>query len=210
MVSQSTKYDHLFKNIIPNAIGGIRIFSKDDEYVKPQDYDNVLNLENRIWAELFQNLEFLLDQYASREYLLGMRTLPIPNNMFPEFEAISPLIENSTGWTLVPVAGFLDEELFFDINKKRQFPVTDIIRQSPRFEEKYAGIDIQNDEGYTPEPDIFHDIQGHIPFLMNKKYADFMWEIGVLGDEIIKDERGLGPDLMAHNLKRLQNYAWWT
>lgn len=37
-----------------------------------------------------------------------------------------------------------------------------------------------------------------------------MWEIGVLGDEILKDERGLGPDLVAHNLKRLQNFAWWT
>jgi phenylalanine-4-hydroxylase len=210
MVSQSTKYNHLFENVIPNAVGGIRIFGKNDNYAKPQDYDNVLNLENRIWAELFQNLEFLLDQYSSREYLLGLRSLPIPNNMFPEFDAISPLIENSTGWTLISVAGFLDEELFFDINKKRQFPVTEIIRQSPRFAEKYAGIDIQNDDGYTPEPDIFHDIQGHIPFLMNKKYADFMWEIGVLGDEIIKDERGLGLDLVAHNLKRLQNFAWWT
>ena len=210
MVSQSTKYDHLFKNVIPNTIEGIRIFGKNDNYTKPQDYDNVLNLENRIWADLFQNLEFLLDQYSSREYLLGLRSLPIPNNMFPEFEAISPLIENSTGWTLISVAGFLDEELFFDINKKRQFPVTEIIRQSPRFAEKYAGINIQNDEGYTPEPDIFHDIQGHVPFLMNKKYADFMWEIGALGDEIIKDERGLGPDLVAHNLKRLQNFAWWT
>ena len=210
MVSQSTKYNHLFENVIPNAVGGIRIFGKNDNYAKPQDYDNVLNLENRIWAELFQNLEFLLDQYSSREYLLGLRSLPIPNNMFPDFEAISPLIENSTGWTLISVAGFLDEELFFDINKKRQFPVTEIIRQSPRFAEKYAGIDIQNDDGYTPEPDIFHDIQGHIPFLMNKKYAEFMWEIGVLGDEILKDERGLGPDLVAHNLKRLQNFAWWT
>ena len=210
MVSQSTKYNHLFENVIPNAVGGIRIFGKNDNYAKPQDYDNVLNLENRIWAELFQNLEFLLDQYSSREYLLGLRSLPIPNNMFPEFDAISPLIENSTGWTLISVAGFLDEELFFDINKKRQFPVTEIIRQSPRFAEKYAGIDIQNDDGYTPEPDIFHDIQGHIPFLMNKKYAEFMWEIGVLGDEILKDERGLGPDLVAHNLKRLQNFAWWT
>ena len=210
MVSQYTKYDHLFENVIPNTIEGIQIFNKNDNYTKPQDYDNVLNLENRIWAELFQNLEFLLDQYSSREYLLGLRSLPIPNNMFPEFEAISPLIENSTGWTLISVAGFLDEELFFDINKKRQFPVTEIIRQSPRFAEKYAGINIQNDEGYTPEPDIFHDIQGHVPFLMNKKYADFMWEIGVLGDEIIKDERGLGPDLVAHNLKRLQNFAWWT
>jgi len=210
MVSQSTKYDHLFKNVIPNSIEGIKIFGVDDPYIKHQKYDDVTNLENRIWGELFQKLEFLLDQYASCEYLLGLRTLPIPNNMFPEFETISPLIENSTGWTLVPVAGFLDEELFFEINKKRQFPVTDIIRQSPRFDEKYAGIDIQNDKGYTPEPDIFHDVQAHIPFLMNKDYAQFMWEIGVLGDEIIKDKRGLGPDLVSHNLKRLQNYAWWT
>ena len=210
MISQSTKYDHLFENVIPNSVGGIRIFNKNDSYIKPQDYDNVLNLENRIWAELFQNLEFLLDQYSSREYLLGLRSLPIPNNMFPEFESISPLIENSTGWTLIPVAGFLDEELFFETNKKRQFPVTDIIRQSPRFIEKYAGINIQNDDGYTPEPDIFHDIQGHVPFLMNKNYADFMWEIGALGDEILKDGRCLGPDLVAHNLKRLQNFAWWT
>ena len=210
MVSQSTKYDHLFKNVIPNSIEGIKIFGVDDPYIKHQKYDDVTNLENRIWGELFQKLEFLLDQYASCEYLLGLRSLPIPNNMFPEFETISPLIENSTGWTLVPVAGFLDEELFFEINKKRQFPVTDIIRQSPRFDEKYAGIDIQNDKGYTPEPDIFHDVQAHIPFLMNKDYAQFMWEIGVLGDEIIKDKRGLGPDLVSHNLKRLQNYAWWT
>jgi len=210
MVSQSTKYDHLFKNVIPNSIEGIKIFGVEDPYIKHQKYDDVTNLENRIWGELFQKLEFLLDQYASCEYLLGLRSLPIPNNMFPEFETISPLIENSTGWTLVPVAGFLDEELFFEINKNRQFPVTDIIRQSPRFDEKYSGTDIQNDIGYTPEPDIFHDVQAHIPFLMNKDYAQFMWEIGVLGDEIIKDKRGLGPDLVSHNLKRLQNYAWWT
>ena len=209
MVSQSTKYDHLFKNVIPNSIEGIKIFGVEDPYIKHQKYDDVTNLENRIWGELFQKLEFLLDQYASCEYLLGLRSLPIPNNMFPEFETISPLIENSTGWTLVPVAGFLDEELFFEINKNRQFPVTDIIRQSPRFDEKYSGTDIQNDKGYTPEPDIFHDVQAHIPFLMNKDYAQFMWEIGVLGDEIIKDKRGLGPDLVSHNLKRLQNYAGW-
>ena len=108
------------------------------------------------------------------------------------------------------MAGFLDEELFFDINKKRQFPVTEIIRKSPRFDEKYSGIEIKNNKGYTPEPDIFHDIQAHVPFLMNKDYAQFMLEVGVLGDEIIKNSRDLGPELVAHNLKRLQNFAWWT
>ena len=84
---------------------------------------------------------------------------------------------------MVPVSGFLDEELFFEINKKRQFPVTDIIRRSPRFDEKYSGTKIINKKGYTPEPDIFHDVQAHVPFLMNVEYADFMWQVGVVGDE---------------------------
>jgi phenylalanine-4-hydroxylase len=139
-----------------------------------------------------------------------MRTLPIPTDRFPEFDAISPLIENSTDWQLVPVSGFLTEELFFDLSANRKFPVTDIIRKSPRFEKKYEEKNIQNEEGYTPEPDIFHDIQGHIPFLMNRPYADFMHKEGTLGDKILKDERGLGEELVSHNLRRLQNFAWWT
>ena len=105
---------------------------------------------------------------------------------------------------MLPVEGFLDEELFFDINKKKQFPVTDIIRRSPRFDEKYSSMQIKNNKGYTPEPDIFHDVQAHVPFLMDNDYAEFMWQVGLLGDEIIRDERGLGSDLVAHNLKRLQ------
>ena len=210
MTEEYTQYDHLFKNVIPNAISGVQIFGMDDPYVKLQDYQNVNNLENGIWEDLYVNLELQMNQYVSREYLLGMQTLPIPRDRFPEFEAISPLIENSTDWQLIPVAGFLSEELFFDLNAQRKFPVTDIIRKSPRFAEKYAHADIQNDVGYTPEPDIFHDIQGHIPFLMNKAYADYMHGVGLLGDEILRDERGLGPELVAHNLKRLQNFAWWT
>ena len=146
---QKSNYDNLFKNVIPNSVAGIKIFNAYESYIISQKYDEVTNLENRIWSELFQNLEFELDRYASREYLLGLRSLPIPNNMFPNFNEISPLIENSTGWSLLPVAGFLDEELFFEINTKRQFPVTDIIRKSPRFDQKYSGVQIANDAGYT-------------------------------------------------------------
>ena len=109
-----SKHEKLFNNVIPNSIEGIKIFKASDEFIKPQKYDDVTNLENRIWSELFQKLEFLIDQYASKEYLIGLRTLPIPNNMFPDFEAISPLLKNSTEWTLVPVAGFLEEELFLN------------------------------------------------------------------------------------------------
>lgn len=210
MGTTSNTFDHLFQHMVPTSMEGIHIYGMDDTYIKPQQYNDVTNLENGIWEDLFINVSLLIDQYVSREYLLGMRALPIPKDRFPEFEAISPLIQNSTDWQLVPVAGFLTEELFFDLNANRKFPVTDIIRKSPRFEEKYAGQNIQNDEGYTPEPDIFHDIQGHIPFLMNKAYADFMHDVGILGDTILKDERGLGNELVAHNLRRLQNFAWWT
>ena len=205
-----TKYDHLFNNRFPNTYGGIQIFGKNDSYLKPQDYNNVTNLENKIWQDLYINLDSLLDQYVSREYLLGMRTLPIPIDRFPEFDVISPLLENATDWQLTPVAGFLTEELFFDLNANRKFPVTDIIRKSPRFDEKYKGINIQNDQGYVPEPDIFHDIQGHVPFLINRDYANYLHDVGVLGHAILNDERGLGHELVAHNLKRLQNFAWWT
>ena len=209
-VEKYTKYDHLFNNRFPNTYGGIQIFGKNDSYLKPQDYNNVTNLENKIWQDLYINLDSLLDQYVSREYLLGMRTLPIPIDRFPEFDVISPLLENATDWQLTPVAGFLTEELFFDLNANRKFPVTDIIRKSPRFNEKYTGVNIQNDEGYVPEPDIFHDIQGHVPFLINRDYANYLHDVGVLGHAILNDERGLGHELVAHNLKRLQNFAWWT
>ena len=210
MLKNKNKYDKLFMNILPASISGLHIFGIDDNYIKPQKYNDVTNLENRLWEDLFINVVPLINQYVCKEYLLGMRTLPIPTDRFPEFDAISPLIENSTDWQLVPVSGFLTEELFFDLSANRKFPVTDIIRKSPRFEKKYAEKNIQNEEGYTPEPDIFHDIQGHIPFLMNRPYADFMHKVGTLGDKILKDERGLGEELVSHNLRRLQNFAWWT
>ena len=210
MISDYGKFDYLFYNLKPDTVEGIKIFSRSDKYIKPQKYDEVTNLENKIWADLYMNLELLLDQYVSREYLLGVKALPIPRDRFPEFDAISPIVENSTGWTLLPVAGFLNEELFFEANANRKFPVTDIIRKSPRFDDKYVDRDIQNDKGYTPEPDIFHDVQAHVPFLMNWKYGDFLADIGALGHDIITDNRGLGRELVAHNLKRLQNFAWWT
>ena len=55
MSIKSDKYNHLFSNIIPNSIEGIKIFSKDDEYLKSQRYDKVSDIENQIWSELFQN-----------------------------------------------------------------------------------------------------------------------------------------------------------
>ena len=96
---------------------------------------------------MFQNLELELDRYASKEYLLGLRSLPIPNNRFPNFNEISPLIENATGWSLLPVAGFLDEELFFEINTKSPYMLLvskvkkDLCRNMTKDEKELFGIE---------------------------------------------------------------------
>jgi len=204
------KYDDLFDNVIPNAIGGIKIFSKDSEYLIEQNYDSITSREHRLWGQLYSYVIDALNRYAAREYIEGLDALKIPSNQFPNFGELSEKIYPSSGWVLTPVAGFLNEELFFTLTAQRQFPVTDIIRQSKRFEEKYAGKNIKNEEGYTPEPDIFHDVMGHSPLLINKEYADLWQKMGEVGLELIRNERGLGDDLVAHNLKRLQNFAWWT
>ena len=76
MISKPQGYDHLFQNLIPNSIDGIKIFGVEDQYVKPQDYDAVNNLENRIWAELYQNLEFLVE-FKKNFYFFLINTLPV-------------------------------------------------------------------------------------------------------------------------------------
>lgn len=210
MLEQYTKYDHLFHNLRPNAIGGVKIFSADDEYIIHQDYERLTDEEHDIWSRLYTKLIDPLDRYACGDYLKGLAALGLVPDKMPDFAMLNPKIKNASGWEIVAVAGFLDEYVFFELNADRKFPVTDIIRQSDRMEDKYAGESIQNEDDYTPEPDIFHDVRGHVPMLMSRQYGDFLAEVGILGDEILKDERGLGPELVSHNLKRLQNFAWWT
>ena len=210
MIASYTKYDHLFSHVLPNAVGDVKIFSKEDDYLIEQNYEAVTEEELNVWKRLFEKLVEPLNRYSSMEYLDGLSALGLTANEWPNFSELSPRIRAASGWEVTPVAGFLDEWLFFKLNSQKKFPVTDIIRQSERLEKKYAGRSISNTDEYTPEPDIFHDIRGHAPFLMNKAFGDFLSDVGKLGHEILMDERGLGAELIAHNLNRLQNFAWWS
>ncbi|HIO73925.1 MAG TPA: hypothetical protein EYG62_00820 [Candidatus Marinimicrobia bacterium] len=209
MIDRYTKYDHLFHHLIPNAVGDIKIFSKEDDYLIQQDYEAVTEAELEVWQRLFDNLEKPLKRYASMEYLDGLKALGLTAEKWPNFTELSRRTKAASDWKLTPVAGFLEERPFFELNANREFPVTDIIRQSERLEQKYESTPIANTDEYTPEPDIVHDILGHTPLLMNKKFGDFLCDVGKLGLELLNDERELGPDLIAHNLKRLQNFVWW-
>ncbi|MFQ6607127.1 MAG: hypothetical protein ACE5EE_01175 [Fidelibacterota bacterium] len=210
MFEAYNNYDHLFFNVKPHAVGNIRIFGTKDDYLIEQNYHSIAAEEHKIWHHLSHKLAPLLDQYASEEYLRGLPALHLNDAVIPDFTELSTQLKKLSGWQVTPVAGFLDEYVFFSLTAQFKFPVTDIIRTSRRFDEKYAGVRIQNEDVYTPEPDIFHDVRGHLPFLTDEAYGHYVWEMARLGLELIEDERGLGPQLIAHNLKRLQNLAWWT
>ena len=155
MEKQNNQYDHLFTNVIPLSMEGIQIFGSNDQYLKPQDYSAVTKIENDIWDKLFGNVEPLINQYVSAEYLIGMNELPVPQDKFPDFNSISPLLKKETDWELIPVAGFLDEKLFFDLNAKRRFPVTDIMINGE--DQSRVNIVFMGD-GYTDEQmDIYID-----------------------------------------------------
>ena len=210
MIEAYQKHDNLFKNAKPNAIGDIVIFSNEDDWQIQQDFNSVSNEENQIWNLLYSNVIDEANKYGSKEFRDGLIKLKLNDSQFPNINQISERIKSYTDWEVVTVAGFLDEFLFFKLNATRRFPSTDIIRQSLRFSEKYDSTPIKNEFGYTPEPDVFHDVFGHMPFLTDQPYCDFIAKIGQLGYEILKNDRDLSPELVAHNLKRLQNFAWWT
>ena len=206
----TNKYDNLFKNNIPNTVENVKIFNKDDKWKIKQDYKSVSNKEINIWGELFSNVIDYASKLGTSEFREGLLKLNLTESRFPNIKKISKTISNLTNWEIVVVAGFLDEFLFFQLNSKRKFPSTDIIRKSSRFNQKYISQPIKNKFGYTPEPDIFHDVFGHMPFLTDQSYCNFMADIGKLGSDILKNKKKLPQDLVIHNLKRLQNFAWWT
>jgi phenylalanine-4-hydroxylase len=210
MIEKYQKHDKLFSNVKPNAIGNIVIFGKNDNWQIQQNYNEISNNENLIWEKLYSKVNDIAVQYGSKEFTNGLNKLNLCSETFPNIQKISEKIKSITDWEVVTVAGFLDEFLFFKLNATRRFPSTDIIRQSHRFSEKYKLTPIKNEFDYTPEPDVFHDVFGHMPFLTDQAYCNFLADIGQLGYEILQNERGLSNELISHNLKRLQNFAWWT
>ena len=162
-----------------------------------QPYELYSEANQRTWQRLYAHLRPKWEKYANSKFMEGVENLMLQPDAIPVLSDINRFLSPLSGFKARAVSGYVPAYMFFDCLRNRSFPTTITIRGGEQLD-------------YLPEPDIFHDIQGHIPLLMNKKYADFMWEIGVLGYEIVKNKRNLTPELVNHNLKRLQNFSWWT
>ena len=130
-----------------------------------QGYAAYSDEDHAVWRELYTRQTQLLPGRVCREFLDGLEALSIGDSGIPEFEKLSDSLEQLTGWRIVAVPGLIAEEIFFAHLAARRFPVTNWIRK-------------QTEMDYLKEPDVFHDLFGHVPLLTNPFFADYMAAYG--------------------------------
>ena len=121
--------------------------------------------DHATWQSLFERQARLLPGRACREFMTGLEGLKVAAEGVPRFDALSEILERATGWRIVAVPGLVPDEVFFGHLAARRFPVTWWIRRPEQMD-------------YLQEPDVFHDIYGHVPLLMNPVFADYMQAYG--------------------------------
>jgi phenylalanine-4-hydroxylase len=133
-----------------------------------QEYDKYKPEDFEVWKILFERQMPVLKELASEEYLEGIRTIGFTAEKIPDFREMNEVLLKATGWSLVVVPGIIKESDFFDMLSKKQFPATTWLR-------KLSELD------YLSEPDMFHDVFGHVPLLSHQSFCDFFHAIGNLG-----------------------------
>lgn len=145
--------------------------------------------DHEVWATLFKRQREVLVGRASDEFLRTQEAMGMTPDRIPKFDDLNRMLRQTTGWELVGVEGLLPELTFFDHLANRRFPVTWWIRKPEQLD-------------YLAEPDLFHDLFGHVPLLMNPVFADYMQAYGRGGVKA----HGIGPEALV-NLTRLY---WYT
>lgn len=152
-----------------------------------QGWDAYTADEHRTWVTLYERQAKVLPGRACEAFLRGLHALDLHGDGIPEFERMSDRLRALTGWTVVAVPGLVPDSVFFDHLANRRFPAGNFIRRPDQLD-------------YLQEPDVFHDVFGHVPMLTDPVFADYMQAYGEGG-------------LRALGLGRLSNLArlyWYT
>jgi phenylalanine-4-hydroxylase len=137
------------------------------DYTCEQDYAQYTPADHDTYRRLYTRQLQQLPGLACDEFIVAVQQLGAPEHI-PRFDAVSERLIKATGWQLVGVPGLIPEEAFFALLAARKFPVTDWIRKPEEFD-------------YVVEPDVFHDLFGHVPLLFNPVFADYMQAYGAGG-----------------------------
>jgi phenylalanine-4-hydroxylase len=143
--------------------------------------------EHRVWTTLYERQKDTLPGRACDAFLRGLDALDLHRGGIPDFARINPELERLTGWRVVAVPGLVPDAVFFEHLANRRFPAGRFIRKPHELD-------------YLSEPDVFHDVFGHVPMLTDPVFADYMQAYG---------EGGLRAGRLEH-LHHLARLYWYT
>jgi phenylalanine-4-hydroxylase len=143
------------------------------DYTMEQPYGRYSAGDHAVWRQLFERQAAVLQGRACDEFLSGLAGLGVARDGIPRFERLTEALTRATGWRIVAVPGLVPDDVFFAHLAGRRFPVTWWIRRPEQMD-------------YLQEPDVFHDIYGHVPMLMNPIFADYMQAYGEGGLKALK------------------------
>ncbi len=155
---------------------------EDDQII----YPNYSESDHEIWKFLYERQMKFLPGRVCTEYLNGTKKLNFTPEKIPALKDLSAVFKKTTGWTIARVPGLIDVNDFFALLKRKVFPSTDYIRGKDELD-------------YTPAPDLFHDMFGHMPLLTDPDFASFYQKFG---------EAALHAE--GTKRKQLETFHWFT
>ena len=157
-----------------------------EDWLEPKqtEYDSE---DDAIWNDLFARQMEVLPGRAATAFMEGTEKLDLGRGGVPDFGQLSEELGKLTGWSVVPVPMLIPDHVFFWHLANRRFPAGNFIRTRETFD-------------YIQEPDVFHDVFGHVPMLTDPVYADYMQEYGKAGWKAMRHNR----------LKALGALYWYT
>jgi phenylalanine-4-hydroxylase len=157
------------------------------DWTVPQHWERFTAEDHRVWDLLFDRQQRLLATRAVRAFHDGLDVLRLSRPGIPRLDELNERLFARTGWTVVSVPGLVPDDIFFEHLSRRRFPAGNFIRSAEQLD-------------YLEEPDVFHDVFGHVPLLAQPAVADFMQGIGEHGLEALRHDA----------LHRLARLYWYT
>ncbi|SMF64025.1 phenylalanine 4-monooxygenase [Allosphingosinicella indica] len=157
------------------------------DWTVPQRWADFGAEDHAVWDLLFARQQTALDGRAVAAFGEGLEMLRLSRPGIPEFGELNARLQARTGWTVVAVPGLVPDDIFFEHLRHRRFPAGNFIRRRDQLD-------------YLEEPDVFHDVFGHVPLLALPEMADFMQLLGELGLAAMQ----------AGALHRLGRLYWYT
>jgi phenylalanine-4-hydroxylase len=158
-----------------------------EDWTIPQNWAHFTAEDHRVWDLLFARQQAKLAGRAVRAFEEGLDLLRLSHPGIPDFDELNARLFPRTGWKVVAVPGLVPDEVFFRHLSRRQFPAGNFIRSAAQLD-------------YLEEPDVFHDVFGHVPLLAQPRVADVLEALG---------HQGLAA-LESGNLHRLSRLYWYT